>query len=68
MSSSPEGDVLERALLDGCANSEYLGRRHSASGRETKRISESKRECSDPIDSLYLPCLPLLAVHLRRVA
>lgn len=39
MSSSPEADKLEQSLLDGCANTEYVGRRPSSSGRDTKRIS-----------------------------
>lgn len=39
MSSSPEAEKLEQSLLDGCVHAEYVGRRPSSSGRDTKRIS-----------------------------
>lgn len=39
--SSPEGEKLEQSLLDASATADYIGRRPSSSGRDTKRISQS---------------------------
>lgn len=40
-SISPEGERMEKSLLDASATAEYIGRRPSMSGRDTKRVRES---------------------------
>ena len=52
MSSSPEAEKLEQSLLNNCAHAEYMGRRPSSSGRDTKRISMCNPE---PLYTLPLP-------------
>jgi hypothetical protein len=56
MSSSPEADKLEQSLLDGCAHAEYVGRRPSSSGRDTKRFSACY------LQSYLYPSMPLRRV------
>lgn len=51
--SSPEVEKTEKELLNDCANSEYVGRRPSSSGRDTKRISQ----CIQSLSCTYMPLL-----------
>jgi len=61
--SSPEVEAerLEKGLLEASANTEYIGRRPSSSGRDTKRISQSPLPFSCGISGLTSLCATLTA-------
>lgn len=71
-SRSPEAEQMERSLLDATDSTDYVGRRPSASGRDTKRISMSPiycnrtpfpRECRVPNGRVVHSDQPLYAMY-----